>query len=436
MRLTATCPNDMTLHQFHRGGLPDDAAVRIASHLGGCKDCAGRVERLRVSDSLVGALRNPPTPLSAPDQARVESLLSFPPADEDSDLTSRPGYTMSIAGAKSETPADGTNKPRAGWEIGRLGQYALVRVLGSGGMGTVYEAVDTQLHRRVAVKVMNPSVSRSPIARQRFLREARATAAVRTNHIITVYQAGEVNKALYLAMELLDGESLQDRCIRDGAVPVRDAVRIARETASGLAVAHSKGLIHRDIKPANIWLEAPNGAVKILDFGLVRPVDATDLRLTPDGIGVGTPGYVAPEQVQGKAVDGRADLFSLGCVLYRMVTGRPPFNGNTILEVLTSLAVDTPPRPRTVNPAVPAEVDAFIVKLMAKRPEHRPATASVVAERLASIERIISAGTVSAPVIDLRPTTVGRRVWLRAGLTAGAIFGVAAAAGAIVAAFR
>lgn len=438
MRLTTTCPNDSTLSEFLRGGLPDDVAMRIAFHIGGCKPCAKRTESLRVSDVLVGAVRNPPKPLSAVEQKHVDSLLSYRP-DEDPDSTSRPAFTVTIAESSAETPVDGTDKPSTGWSIGSLGPYQLVKILGTGGMGTVYEAVDTQLHRKVAVKVMNASVARSPIARQRFLREARAAAAVRTPHIITVYQVGESRESLYLAMELLEGETLQDRCLREPTVPIREAVRIARQTAEGLAVAHAKGLIHRDIKPANIWLEAPKGQVKILDFGLVRPVDASDLRLTPDGVGVGTPGYVAPEQVQGKKVDGRADLFGLGCVLYRMVTGRPPFNGNTILEVLTSLAVDTPPRPRSLNPAVTTELDTLISQLMMKRPEYRPASAGVVAERLAGIERTILTGSAQTPVLDLQSVpddSMGRAPWLRAAIAMAAVFGVAAAAGAIVALAR
>ena len=435
MRLTTTCPNDGTLVDFLRGGLPEEVAMRIAFHAGGCQECAVRIENLRISDPLLGVIRKPPIPLPRAEQERVQSLLSYRP-DDDS-LAPRVVRTPTLADAVAETPAEGTDKPDT-WSHDQLGPYRLIRVLGTGGMSTVYEAIDTQLHRRVAVKVMNSSVSRSQVARQRFLREARAAASIRTSHTVTVFQTGESRDALYMAMELLEGETLQDRCLRDGIVAIRETLRIARETAEGLAAAHAKGLIHRDIKPANIWLEAPRGRVKILDFGLVRPVDATDLRLTPDGVGVGTPGYVAPEQVQGKAVDARADLFSLGCVLYRMVTGRPPFNGNTILEVLTALAVDTPPRIRDLNPAVPAELEKLISAMMAKRPEQRPSTAAVVVERLARIEANLLARSDSTPVLDLQPLIPDQhhRSWLRATLTASAILGVAAAAGVIVAICR
>lgn len=437
MRLTTTCPNDTTLFQFLCGGLPDEVATRIAFHIGGCIGCAKRAETLRVSDALVGVVRQPPPPLSAVDREQIDSLIAYRPEAEPmaSPRPLVPVSPVTVSEAGAETPPDGTDRPKADWGIGHLGTYRLTAILGTGGMGTVYEAIDTQLHRRVAVKVMNASVARNTLARQRFLREARAAASVRTPHIITIYQVGESRETLYLAMEILEGETLQDRCVRQGILPIRDAVRIARETAIGLTVAHGKRLIHRDIKPANLWLEDPHGHVKILDFGLVRPVDAGDLRLTPDGMGVGTPGYVAPEQVQGKAVDGRADLFSLGCVLYRMVTGRPPFHGKTILEVLTALAVDTPPRPSQVNPAVPHELDTLIVQMMMKRPEQRPVSASALVERLTAIERSILSGTAQTPILDLLPAP-GRRRNGPIRIAAAAMFGIAATAGVIVALSR
>jgi|YNPBryunderm2012_1023409.scaffolds.fasta_scaffold21629_1 serine/threonine protein kinase len=435
MRLTTTCPNDGTLVEFLQGKLPEEVAMRIAFHAGGCRDCAARLENLRSSDPLLGVMRNPPLPLPRAEQERVQSLLSYRP-DADS-LSPRVVRTLTLADAVAETPAEGTDPPVGSQHA--LGPYRLIRVLGTGGMGTVYEAIDTQLQRRVAVKVMNASVSRSPVARQRFLREARAVASLRTSHIVTVFQTGEARDVLYMAMELLEGETLQDRCLREGIIPLRETLRIGRETAQGLAAAHAKGLIHRDIKPANIWLEAPRGRVKILDFGLVRPVDASDLRLTPDGVGVGTPGYVAPEQVQGRGVDARADLFSLGCVLYRMLSGRPPFNGNTILEVLTALAVDTPPRIRELNPEVPAELEKLITAMMAKRPELRPSTATVVVDWLSRIETDLNARCDFSPILELPPNRSQHhphRSRLRATLTASAILGVAAAAGIIAALCR
>lgn len=436
MRLTTTCPNDATLTQFLCGGLPDEATTRIAFHIGNCKRCTKRTEKLRVLDPLVGAVCQPPSPLSPVDREQIDSLIAYRPPVTPA-VSARSDFTNTVADAHSETPSDGTDKPPADWESERMGPYQLLSILGTGGMGTVYEAIDTQLHRPVAVKVMNASVARSSVARQRFLREARAAASVRTPHIITVYQAGEWNNALYLAMELLEGETLQDRCLRQGILPVLDAVRIAREVAEGLAVAHAKRMIHRDIKPANIWLEEPHGHIKILDFGLVRPVDAHDLRLTPDGVGVGTPGYVAPEQVQGKTIDTRADIFSLGCVLYRMVTGRPPFQGKTILEVLTALAVDTPSPPHMVNPAVPMELDHLIVQMMQKRPEQRPTSARALVERLTAIERNILPGTAQTPVLELQP--VGNSASIapsRKRFVLAAAFGLAVATGAVMAWMR
>ncbi len=186
----------------------------------------------------------------------------------------------------------------------------------------------------------------------------------------------------FLAMELLAGESLAGRLARGGAVPVAEAVRVAQGIAAGLA-AHAAGVLHRDIKPANVWLEAGTGRVKLLDFGLAKPMAGADL--TQAGELAGTPSYVAPEQAAGRATDHRADLFSLGCVLYELTTGRRPFPGETAWAALTALATVTPPRPRAVNPAVPPALDALIVRLLKKDPAGRPASAAAVGTELATV---------------------------------------------------
>ena len=211
-------------------------------------------------------------------------------------------------------------------ELGWLAHYRVLKVLGQGGMGIVFHAEDTQLRRPVALKVIRPEMSKTLSNRQRFLREARAMAQVKSDHVVTVYQVGQVDDVCYLAMELLDGEPLDRWLDRAGTPPPGEAVRIGREIALALAAAHARGLVHRDVKPANVWLEAPTRRVKLLDFGLARPPDA-DIHLTQTGVVVGTPTYMAPEQARGEVVDGRADLFSLGCILYLMVTGRLPFEG-------------------------------------------------------------------------------------------------------------
>jgi serine/threonine protein kinase len=271
-------------------------------------------------------------------------------------------------------------------ELGRLGPYRILRVLGRGGMGVVFEAEDAQLGRPVALKVMRPYLAASADARQRFQREARATAAVKSDHIITIYQVGEDRGAPYLAMELLPGEALERRLARGDRPDTAEVLRLAREMALGLAAAHERGLIHRDLKPGNVWLEAPAGRVKLLDFGLARAAK-DDAHLTRSGAVLGTPAYMAPEQARGDKLDHRADLFSLGAVLYQLCTGQMPFGGETAMAVLTALAVENPKPVREIAPDVPPALADLVMHLLAKAPADRPQTAKEVVAALQTIER-------------------------------------------------
>src|SRR5438105_3783952 len=216
--------------------------------------------------------------------------------------------------------------PQQPEEMGRLGPYRVLDILGKGGMGVVFRAEDTQLQRPVALKVLLPSLTESDIARERFLREARAAAAIKHDHIVTIYQVGEDRGVPFIALEFLKGMPLDKWFDQHPKPKLIHVVHICREMAEGLAAAHQFGVIHRDIKPANVWLEAPKGRVKILDFGLARP-ERDDIHLTKSGAIVGTPAYMSPEQASGAAIDHRSDLFSLGVVLYRLRTGKLPFNG-------------------------------------------------------------------------------------------------------------
>jgi serine/threonine protein kinase len=288
-------------------------------------------------------------------------------------------------------------------EIGRLGPYRVLQVLGAGGMGVVFQAEDPQLKRPVALKAMLPALAANDSARKRFLREAQAAAAIQHDHIVTIFQVGDDRGTPFLAMEFLRGESLDARLQREGKLPVPEVLRIGREIAEGLAAAHAQGLIHRDVKPANVWLEAralraPSprtgeetitqgglGAadyrVKILDFGLARTAGA-DAQLTQVGAIVGTPAYMAPEQANGEPVDHRCDLFSLGCVLYRLCTGELPFKGPDPLTLLLAVFSANPRPPREVNPAVPAGLSDLVMQLLAKKPGDRPQSAGAVAAAL------------------------------------------------------
>ncbi len=277
--------------------------------------------------------------------------------------------------------------PEGPEEMGRLGNYLVRRVLGTGAMGIVFEAQDLHLKRLVALKVMKPSLAAQADFHRRFLREAQLAAAIDHEHIVTIYQVGEDRGVPFMAMKLLQGESLEARLSRGGGrLPLEEALRIGREIAKGLAAAHAQGLIHRDIKPANIWLEEDRNRVKIVDFGLARGRGA-DAHFTQAGAVIGTPSYMAPEQANGKDVDERCDLFSLGSVLYRMSTGRLPFDGKDTLTVLTALATKSPTPPKKLDPSLPQAFSDLVMSLLAKDREERPQTAEEVVEMLEAIER-------------------------------------------------
>jgi hypothetical protein len=256
-------------------------------------------------------------------------------------------------------------------------------VLGVGGMGLVFQAQDPQLQRLVALKILLPGQAFNANARQRFVQEARAAAAIEHDHIVPIYQVGEDQGMPYLAMQYLRGESLEARLRRPGKLPLGEVVRIGREIAEGLAAAHAKGLTHRDIKPANIWLEEERGRVKILDFGLARLTE--DMRLSQGGSIAGTPGYMAPEQVQGERADSRSDLFGLGCVLYALATGQAPFVSTDPSSMLLAVVQQHPQPPRERDAEVPAALSALVMQMLAKRREDRPASARAVADALSSL---------------------------------------------------
>jgi serine/threonine protein kinase len=261
--------------------------------------------------------------------------------------------------------------------LGRLGPYEVMGVIGAGGMGLVLKAHDRALGRHVAMKVLAPHWAGSPLARRRFAREARAAAAVVHEHVIAVHAVSEVHGVPYLVMPYFPAQSLQQRIDQSAPLPLVEILRISHQIASGLAAAHAEGLIHRDIKPANILLEQGVERVVITDFGLARTAD--DASLTRSGVLTGTPQYMAPEQTRGGPIDHRADLFSLGSVMYTMCTGRPPFRAETTLGVLRRISDETPTPIRALAPEIPGWLDDIIRRLHAKDPANRFQTASEVA---------------------------------------------------------
>ncbi len=322
--------------------------------------------------------------------------------------------------------------PQVPDEIGRLGSYRILRVLGEGGMGVVFVAEDPQLQRRVAIKVLRHGLDST--TRKRFLQEAQLAASLHSERIVTIHHIGEDRGCPYMVMELLQGESLDSRLRRLQHLPLPEALRVAREAAEGLAVAHAKGLIHRDIKPANVWLERREGdtgdfRVKLLDFGIARPM-TSDSHLTEEGMIVGTPSYMCPEQAHGAPLDARSDLFSLGCLLYAMLAGDSPFARPSTVQAIRAVAEEEVAPIRRKLPHVPPPVSALLDRLLSKQPKNRPPDARSVVEELRCLE-LIAQPTAGLPAGLL--TSLGREAAL-AKLTLGwkGWAGVAAVLTAIV----
>lgn len=288
--------------------------------------------------------------------------------------------------------------------LGRIGRYEVERMIGSGGMGIVLKGFDTELHRVVAIKVLKPHLAHNGAARSRFAREAQSAAAVVHEHVIPIYDVQSDGEMPFLVMQYVPGQSLQTRVDERGPLDPKEVLRIARQAAAGLAAAHAQGLVHRDVKPANILMEESVERVLISDFGLARTVD--DATLTRTGIVAGTPHYMSPEQASGHSVDHRSDLFSLGCVIYFMCTGRPPFRAEQAMAILNRICHDRHRPVDEINHDIPGELAEIVDQLLSKDPDDRFRTAHEVEQRLESILAQLQNGKRS---IGLR----WRRSWLR-----------------------
>ncbi len=340
-----------------------------------------------------------------------------------------------------------------------LGSYSIVARLGEGGMGVVYAAEHALLGRRAAIKVLQPELSRRPEVVERFFNEARAMTAIGDPGIVQVFDFGVgTDGRAYIVMELLEGESLDDRLRRCGPLPARTALRIARQVATSLAAAHARGIVHRDLKPENIFLvrdaEAADGErPKILDFGIAKLSEDNSRSRTRTGAFLCTPVYMSPEQCRGAGdVDGRSDVYALGCVLFHLVAGRPPFDHSGVGEIIAAHLREPAPAPSQVLPGVPASVDAVVARCLAKSPDERYPSMIELARALEAVQARLSAGLTgdrAAPDARTRiaadlaavPTTLGgataalaappsRRTawWLGAAVTA-----IAAIAAALIA---
>ncbi|QDT05598.1 Serine/threonine-protein kinase PknB [Rubripirellula lacrimiformis] len=335
---------------------PSADPAEIQSHIESCADCQAELETIAQADfdweQATRLLRVDPTSLTN----------SF---DQPMELDDIPGFLE---------PSDHPGS------LGRFARYEVLEILGRGGMGIVMRGYDTSLNRHSAVKVLAPELATSAAARMRFSREAKSAAAVVHPHVVPIQTVDEHNGIPYLVMPVVEGNSVDARVRSVGPLTVIETVRIASQVAEGLAAAHEQGLVHRDIKPANVLLENGVERVQITDFGLARAVD--DASMTRSGVIAGTPQYMSPEQAHGDSIDHRSDLFSLGSLIYFMLTGRSPFRSETTMGVLNRIVNDQPRRLRSINADVPEWLEQIVTKLLAKSPDERFQNALQVAEVL------------------------------------------------------
>jgi serine/threonine-protein kinase len=279
------------------------------------------------------------------------------------------------------------------------GRFEVVQKLGAGAFGTVYKARDKLLGRLLAIKTMRMeglAASQAGLGEMldRFRREAQVAAQLKHPSIVTIYDIGESEGRSYISMELIDGIGLDRVIAESGRIPVERAAGLAAQVADALDFAHRNGVVHRDIKPANIMIE-PGDRVKVTDFGIAKPTDSAE-HLTMTGSLLGTPSYMSPEQARGSALDGRSDLFSLGCVLYEMVAGRKAFRGESITALLFKIITEEPPPIRELDPSLPDRLVHVIAKATAKAPENRYQTGRELADDLLTLARPGSLPTLAS----------------------------------------
>lgn len=368
------CPNDEELRRLARGHLTDARQATLEGHLCGCPDCQCRLDEIasdgdRLFSRCVQHLNRP----AVPKESAYWSAISAVEVSITGTHVNNEGDTLPPQAA--DRNLDFLEPTTTPGRIGKIGPFEVIDEVGRGGMGVVLRAVDASLKREVAVKVLDPGLSKQTVARERFCREAQAAAKVSHENIVAVYQVGgEAAGVPYIVMQLVRGQTLEARLKDAGKLSVQETVRIGMQAAAGLAAAHGHSLIHRDIKPANILIEDGSNKVKLTDFGLARAEE--DAKLTRTGFVAGTPLYMAPEQARGEGVDARSDLFSLGSVLYESLTGRPAFDAKTPLMVLRRLTDEHQEPLHKVLPSVPDWLEDIIDKLLEKDPSKRYQSAS------------------------------------------------------------
>ena len=319
----------------------------------------------------------------------------------------------------------------------RLAHYRILAKLGEGGMGIVYLAEDERLHRKVALKTLPPALAEDPHRLARFEREVKSVATLNHPNIVTIYSVEETDGKRFFTMEHVEGKTLS-QLVPQGGLPLKEFLKIAVPLADALAAAHAKGIQHRDLKPGNVMVNG-DGRVKVLDFGLakLREHEVTDAMgfhpqttLTQEGLAIGTLAYMAPEQLRMLPTDHRADLFSLGVVLYEMATGHCPFRGQSTAEVISAILRDQPPRAYEENAKIPPEIDAILRRYLEKEPAKRVGSAVEVRDALAEVARAVDLGQTSSriPKPDSGAVQLAKSPYIRFGVAALAIIALGAGA--------
>ncbi|MEM9644572.1 MAG: serine/threonine-protein kinase, partial [Planctomycetota bacterium] len=385
-QLESSCLSVRSLDRLAGNELTTQELRRVEIHLAGCTRCQ------RMLDAEDG---DPVWRSEIRDVLRCD-------ADDGQPATKAPGEAID-RDEFDEDDADSmesvlellgpTDEPHS---LGRIGTYEIMAVIGQGGMGVVFKAIDAPLGRFVAIKMMLPCLAVSGAARKRFAREGRAAAAVIDDHVLPIHGVSQWRGVPYLVSQYSSGATLQNRLQAEGPFELKEILRIGMQAARGLAAAHAQGLVHRDVKPSNILLDGTVERAMLADFGLARAAD--DASLTRTGVVAGTPQYMSPEQARGGDVDAQSDLFGLGGVLYAMCTARAPFRADNSYAILRLIADESPRSIREINPDIPNWLCGIIAKLMAKRPSDRFDSSEQVADLLEScLGHVQQPGTFALP---------------------------------------
>ena len=372
------CPKSEWLERLINGEVTEEQEATLSLHLDSCERCQHKLDRLTNVASI---------------QLKRDSTIPFDDTWKgDIDFQNRLDMIREVRPSDTAGPANFQDAlpwlvPMEGG-LGRIAEFELVKFIGRGGMGIVFEAFDNKLHRHVALKMMSPGLIADPNASERFLREARAAAKINHVNVVTIHRVDEVRGLPYLVMELIDGHSIEDQLKKSPEFPVEQILKIARQTALGLEAAHRCGITHRDIKPSNLMLDRKSKRIKIADFGLAATVNENSF--TRSGMLVGTPDFASPEQVTARQVDARSDLFSLGCVLFYLCAGQRPFAADSMIETLDAVRHKVLPAVDQLNHGIPGKLASVIDRLVQKHPDDRFQTAEELCAAIDQVAKVNS----------------------------------------------